>query len=73
MGVIIDAWLSFGLHLKEVFHKAEKVNGGLMQIMSNTGDHKQSRHRLLASVVQSIILYGAAKTCYMITYRRKLV
>ena len=60
LGVTIDARMLFRDHLRNAGLKASKVVRALAGVMPNIGGPKQPRRLLLASVVYSVILYGAA-------------
>uniref|UniRef100_A0ABD2WMC7 Reverse transcriptase domain-containing protein n=1 Tax=Trichogramma kaykai TaxID=54128 RepID=A0ABD2WMC7_9HYME len=59
LGVHIDARLRFEEHLRIVSDKENRVAGALLGLMPNIGGPRSSRRRLYASVVDSILLYGA--------------
>ena len=59
LGVTIDTRMSFKDHLRNAGLKASKVARALAGVMPNIGGPKQPRRLLLASVVYSVILYGA--------------
>jgi hypothetical protein len=60
LGITIDARLTFKEHSVYVSDKAAIVNTALSRLMPNIGGPRQNRRRLLASVVTSVLLYGAA-------------
>ena len=59
LGVTIDARMSFKDNLRNIGLNASKVARALAGIMPSIGGPKQPRRLLLASVVYSVILYGA--------------
>ncbi|CAB0032526.1 unnamed protein product [Trichogramma brassicae] len=59
LGVHIDARLRFDEHFRIVSDNATRVAGALLGIMPNIGGPRSSRRKLYASVVDSILLYGA--------------
>ena len=59
LGVQIDARLRFDEHLEIAGVKAARVTSALARIMPNIGGPRQSRRKLLSSVVSSTILYAA--------------
>ena len=59
LGVTIDAQMSFKDQLRNARLKVSKVARALAGVMPNIGGPKQPRRLLLASVVYSVILYGA--------------
>lgn len=75
LGVIIDARLSFRIHLDTVSEKARRVNGALSRLMPNVGGASQKRRLLLGNVITSILMYGApiwASASEVCTYRQKV-
>ena len=75
LGIMVDARLSFKEHIEYVSDKAAIVNGALSRLMPNFGGPRQNRRRLLASVVTSILLYGApiwSKALQKKTYSRSI-
>jgi len=59
LGIIVDDSLRFSEHVKVTADKAQKIMLLLSRIMPNVGGPREARRKLLASVVHSIILYGA--------------
>ncbi|CAB0030846.1 unnamed protein product, partial [Trichogramma brassicae] len=59
LGLHIDARLNFKAHLKMASERASNVAGALARIMPTIGGPRSSRRKLYASVVDSILLYGA--------------
>lgn len=59
LGLYLDRELKFEEHARMVASRADDVTRRLTQIMPNTGGAKATRRKLLATVPQSIMLYGA--------------
>lgn len=59
LGVFIDQRMTFSTHVITVAKKATKSAVALSRLMPNIGGPCQSRRRLLASVVESQLLYAA--------------
>lgn len=59
LGLQIDAKLNFTLHAKSVAAKASKVVQNISKILPNISMAKPRKRRLIGSVAQSILLYGA--------------
>lgn len=60
LGIIIDDKLSFVRHIEYIQEKVEKVIGrALWRLLPNLRGPKENKRRLYASVLSSIILYGA--------------
>ena len=59
LGVTIDVRMSFKDHFRVAGLKVSEVARALAGVMPNIGGPKQPRRLLLASVVYSVILYGA--------------
>lgn len=76
LGVIIDARLSFKVHLETVGARAARVATVLARILPVMGGARQSRRVLLANVVASILLYGApawVNAMNIESYRKKII
>lgn len=75
LGVILDAKLSFKSHVEYAAKKASGAANLLSRLMPNVGGPRQSRRKLLAAVVTSVLLYAApiwAEAMQLYKYRRKL-
>uniref|UniRef100_A0A2S2QW03 Reverse transcriptase n=1 Tax=Sipha flava TaxID=143950 RepID=A0A2S2QW03_9HEMI len=59
LGLIVDDELNFKEHIKTAADKGNKVLQALSRLMPNIGGPKEPRRRLLVSIVQSVLLYGA--------------
>lgn len=75
LGVTLDTRLNFKEHITLASRKAAAVNGALSRIMPNIGGPRQIRRQLLATVVSSVLLYGApvwANSLVLTSYRRSM-
>jgi len=63
LGVILDRRLTFAAHINTVSTKASRSAAALARIMPNVNGPSQSKRRLLASVVESQLLYAAPVWC----------
>lgn len=59
LGVIVDQRLSFGNHFEYVEEKANQISSGLGRILLNLRGSRETRRRLFANVVMSVVLYAA--------------
>lgn len=59
LGVQLDTRLSFGQHVARAAEGARKAAAALSRLMPNVGGQRQSKRKLLMSVVSSRLLYGA--------------
>lgn len=59
LGIVIDRRCLFQRHMEKASQKAEQIGAGLARPMPNIGGPRESRRWLLASVVHSVLLYGA--------------
>ncbi|KAJ8917890.1 hypothetical protein NQ315_002582 [Exocentrus adspersus] len=59
LGVTIDRGMTFGRHVDGVCQKAGRTAAALMRLMPNIGGPGQMTRRVLAEVVNSVILYAA--------------
>jgi len=63
LGVILDRRLTFAAHINTVATKASRSAAALARIMPNINGPSQSKRRLLATVVESQLLYAAPVWC----------
>jgi len=61
----------FCAYLRALSEKAERVMSALSGLMPNVGGPRKGRRRLLVSVVQSILLYGAPMWAPTLVYNRR--
>jgi len=59
LGIIVDDNLNYNQHVEATATKAQKTLTALSRLMPNIGGPKESRRKLLVSVIHSVILYGA--------------
>lgn len=59
LGVMIDNKLSFKEHIEYVSKKAARTQASLARILPNIGGPKPARRKLLATVINSVILYAS--------------
>ena len=59
LGVQLDRRLSFGEHLQIATAKAIQCGAALTPLMPNIGGPREAKRRLVASVVNSKLLYAA--------------
>lgn len=59
LGIMIDTRINLQKHIEHAAAKGAVVSKTLARLMPNVGGPKQNRRRLLASVVTSVLLYGA--------------
>ena len=59
LGVQLDPRLSFGEHLQIATAKAIQCGATLTRFMSNIGGPREAKRRLVASVINSKLLYAA--------------
>jgi len=74
LGVVIDRSCLFKAHMKMAAQKAQQVGGRLARLMPNIGGPRETTRRLLTSVVNSVLLYGApswAHTLDLATRKRQ--
>ncbi|XP_014213085.1 uncharacterized protein LOC106642739 [Copidosoma floridanum] len=58
LGMWIDSQLTFGEHIRRAADEAAGVSRMLLRLMPNVGGPREVKRRLLASVFNSILLYG---------------
>lgn len=71
LGVMLDRFLTFGSHVKEVCRKVERTIAGISRLMPNIGGPRQRKRVVLARVMKSIILYVAPVWGNAVYRRRK--
>ena len=59
LGLWIDKYCNFNDHIRRTSTKAGNVGTALQQLMPNVGGSKQGSRALLATVVNSVLLYGS--------------
>jgi len=59
LGIVIDKSGLFKAHIKKATEKADRIGASLGRLMPNVGGPREGRRQLLASVVHSVLLYGA--------------
>ncbi|KAJ8912476.1 hypothetical protein NQ315_014576 [Exocentrus adspersus] len=59
LGVWLDNKLTFTTHVLKVVEKVERTTSALAALMPNIGGPRESKRRLLSSVIHSQILYAA--------------
>lgn len=59
LGIYLDRNMRMAYHVKSITEKATKAIGNLSRLMPNIGGPREGNRRILLSVVQSIVLYGA--------------
>lgn len=75
LGLMIDTKLTFWEQIKRAADKAATVTTVLSRFMANTGGPRPGRRRLLMTVAQSVMLYGAeiwADALNVDKYRKRL-
>lgn len=73
LGVIIDDRLNFNAHVDYICEKASKSQTAIARIMPNKAGPKSSTRRLIASVVTSILRYGAVAWASALERKRNVV
>lgn len=59
LGIILDCRLSYAAHFKYVEEKATKISRALCRLMPNLRGPHETKRRLYAYVIQSVVTYGA--------------
>lgn len=70
LGVIFDKRLTFAPHFRQVSERAIRLANALGRILPRVGGPSDAKRRLLMSVVNSILLYGAPVWHKAMTVRR---
>lgn len=72
LGVVLEnRGTMYGAHWQKTADKAGRVLGALAGLMPNIGGPCEARRRLLTSVVQSVLLYGAPTWAPSLRYNRR--
>jgi len=72
LGLVLDAGWTFRDHFDRLLTRADRMMAALGRIMPNIGGPGGRRRRLYASVVQSVILYGAPVWAEQVARNRRL-
>ncbi|KAF6210112.1 hypothetical protein GE061_015868 [Apolygus lucorum] len=59
LGVMLDTKITFGEHLKRTADRAAQKSAALCHLMRNINGPRPCKRRLMMTVVESILLYGA--------------
>lgn len=59
LGIIVDDNLNYNQYVEATAKRAQRTLTALSRLMPNVGEPKESRRKLLVSVIHSVILYGA--------------
>jgi len=59
LGIIIDSKLTFNEHFQYIERKITKVTRALCRILPNLRGPHETKRRLYANIIQSIVMYGA--------------
>lgn len=59
LGVMLDTKITFGEHIRKIADRAAQKTTALSHLMRNMNGPKPCKRRLMMTVVQSILLYGA--------------
>lgn len=75
LGITVDRHLAFGYHIENVCVKAERVASALSRLLPNIKGPNSSKRRVIASAIESILLYGApvwVKGLSMTKYKQRM-
>jgi hypothetical protein len=70
LGVIFDQSMTGKVHLEMTIVKAGKTASAISRLMPNVGGPKASSRKIMASVVNSIVLYTAPVWCQALKYKK---
>lgn len=68
LGIVVDKDHLYKAHKRRATDKAERIGAQLSRLMPNIGGPREYRRRLLSSVVNSILLYGAPLWAHTLPY-----